>query len=213
MPQETAWIWGTDSRRNDDLTLAYRTAWEARGKVQEGFSSCEASGSHRNVALGTGWEIDWREQVQSSAAACSASTSGGERERKGESGAQRIWGSRGCGAAALHPPHQQDSDGAGQGRGTAAQSSVTVCSASCCISNLCAGVLGFLLPRLGCDQEGAWVGLGSGWDMKLCPSASRAGIATFALSNDKPHELWVTARSLCGWIDVEINSCLITYST
>lgn len=69
-----------------------------------------------------------------------------------------------------------------------------------------------LLPRLGCGREEAWVGLGSGWDMKLCPSISRAGIATFPLSNDKSYELCITGRSVCGCSYVEINLSLITYS-
>lgn len=41
--------------------------------------------------------------------------------------------------------------------------------------------------------------------MKPCPSISRAGIATFPLSNDKSYELRITGRSVCGCIYVEIN--------
>lgn len=41
--------------------------------------------------------------------------------------------------------------------------------------------------------------------MKLCPSISRAGIATFPLSNDKSYELCITGRSVCGCSYVEIN--------
>lgn len=40
--------------REDDLTFAHEQPGEA-GRAQEGFSSCEDSGSHRNVSLGKGW--------------------------------------------------------------------------------------------------------------------------------------------------------------
>lgn len=40
--------------REDDLTFAYEQLGDA-GRAQEGFSSCEASGSHRNASLGKGW--------------------------------------------------------------------------------------------------------------------------------------------------------------
>lgn len=52
-----------------------------------------------------------------------------------------------------------------------------------------------LLPGRGCGHEGAWVGPGSGRDMKLCPSIGRAGRATLPLSNDTSYELSLTGRS------------------
>lgn len=94
-----------------------------QGGAQVGFSSCEAPGSHRNVSLGTGWlhKLDRTSSEQ----CCSLLWLHVRRWEGEESRVLGTEASRCCGAAALHPPHQQDSDGACKGRGTAAESRVS----------------------------------------------------------------------------------------
>lgn len=173
------------------------------GGAQEAFSSCEASGSHRNASLGTGWlhKLDRTSSEQ----CCSLLW---HHIKEGD-----FWVPRQAGAVGLlHCTLHISQQGWGwQRKGTAAER-VSQFWELLHLKSVCWSAA-FSLPKLGCGHEGAWVGLGSGWDMKLCPSTSRAGIATFPLSNDKFYELWVRAGALCGWIDVEITLCLITHST
>lgn len=93
------------------------------GGAQEGFSFCETSGSRRNVSLGTGWlhKLD-RTSSEQCCSLLRHHIKVGEGEEGSVSGTEA---SRRCGAAGLHPPHRQDSDGTCRGRGTAAESRVS----------------------------------------------------------------------------------------